>query len=232
MCGGACEENWFDNLVESVGDGCRTSFWRDNWFQGQCWAFKYPNVFTNSEQKENNINNMGECRKSDWRWDLKWRRRWFLREEGQVQSFMQDSEIVTVFADRKDRWVWTLDTSGAFTVKYAYWGRYEWKFLGQRKEEYKLLRELKIPAKPRHFVWRMLNGGLPTKSALTRRGIDLQEVEKRCIFCNSGMDTIEHLFSIVKGSELFETVYTSGPILLHHCYKNRLCTSFNIWELE
>lgn len=31
MCGGACEENWFDNLVESVGDGCRTSFWRDNY---------------------------------------------------------------------------------------------------------------------------------------------------------------------------------------------------------
>jgi len=60
-----------------VGNGGRINFWHDSWLGEEPLASSFPEIFMNSEQKEEIIGNMGVWGGDMWRWELLWRLPWF-----------------------------------------------------------------------------------------------------------------------------------------------------------
>lgn len=89
---------------------------------------------------------------------------------------------------------WCYEQNGQYTVKSAY--KMLQRNLGRwtEDEENKIWRglwKLQIPEKVKVFLWRALNGCLPTKCNLRTRSIETDEV---CPFCRVDKETTAHCF--------------------------------------
>ncbi|KAL8498612.1 hypothetical protein ACS0TY_021813 [Phlomoides rotata] len=58
----------FSNIV---GNGNNTSFWNDEWIDGECLRCKFPRLYRLSLQKHSNIGETGNWVNGTWVWDWK-----------------------------------------------------------------------------------------------------------------------------------------------------------------
>uniref|UniRef100_A0A803QE56 CCHC-type domain-containing protein n=1 Tax=Cannabis sativa TaxID=3483 RepID=A0A803QE56_CANSA len=98
--------------------------------------------------------------------------------------------------DIEDKIMWHYTKNGEYSVKSGYCMAMELrKEVTQSNEKdmmawWRGMWKLKLPPKVKHFVWKMANSWLPTHSALTSRGMD---VDPRCSRCsNGGRENIFH----------------------------------------
>jgi len=56
--------------LRKVGNGLKTSFWRDVWHGSRSFAQKYPRLFLISSQKEALVGEVGGCREEGVFWNL------------------------------------------------------------------------------------------------------------------------------------------------------------------
>uniref|UniRef100_A0A803Q6R3 Reverse transcriptase domain-containing protein n=1 Tax=Cannabis sativa TaxID=3483 RepID=A0A803Q6R3_CANSA len=89
----------------------------------------------------------------------------------------------------RDTMFWQGSTNGRFSVKSAYWGAQNHRFQPEKKV-WKDLWKLKIHARQKMLLWRILNGCLPLKNRLGY----VQESDKARVFCGLQTENDVHLF--------------------------------------
>lgn len=104
------------------------------------------------------------------------------------------------YVSAADRWSWSPQKSGKFTVKSAYnlaldnsrdQPLHPLDFSQHATKMWKKLWALKIPNRIHHFLWRCCSNSLPFADTLARRGVT---VDDSCPFCDSGNSCALHLF--------------------------------------
>lgn len=106
----------------------------------------------------------------------------------QLQNLQEEMKSVKL-VPMADRWVWTLENSGVFTVA----------SLRKKIDELKLAavaektRWVKyVPLKVNITAWKVKVDGFPTRFNMSRRGIGIQSLV--CPICNCSVESTEHLF--------------------------------------
>ncbi|GJS10798.1 nucleotide-binding alpha-beta plait domain-containing protein [Tanacetum coccineum] len=111
----------------------------------------------------------------DWVRDIRGR---VSREFEELVGVVQD---IVVHSNCRDKWRWTLDVDGEFTVKELD-RLVEEKILHTDSGGQETIWNKLVPKKVNIFVWRALKGILPVRVELDRRGIDLDSVLCPCLF--------------------------------------------------
>jgi hypothetical protein len=189
---------WFRRVVaKRVGRGNSCRFWKDMWVDNQTLEQRFPRLFSISTQKDDVITEVGSWREGMWRWDLRWRRSFFVWEEQllhQLEAAINNVEIV----DTDDTWVWNPDVDGGFSVKslYVYLARelLPQNTLSQSAQfAFKHIWKTAVPSKVCAFAWQLLLDKIPTRRNLCRRGILLTDAIG-CPLCNGAVESTRHLF--------------------------------------
>ena len=124
---------------------------------------KYPRLYLNSKQKKQYILQIGDSSKGKWEWCLQWKRLLFETEISMWANFLEEIQAINVNLQQSDKWVWTNDTSGKYTVRSAY------KLMDRNSKDdntnriFHAIWKLKIPNKVTLFVWGLIRDRLPTK---------------------------------------------------------------------
>ncbi|KAF7822031.1 putative ribonuclease H-like domain, reverse transcriptase zinc-binding domain-containing protein [Senna tora] len=94
---------------------------------------------------------------------------------------------------RKDRWMWTLTTNGAFSVKSAYHAlhakNHPTPSTIQHDRVWRKIWKLDVLPSTRVFLWRAIREILPTCTALANRGMN---VDTKCVLCNCNDESCIH----------------------------------------
>ena len=163
-----------------IGDGMNTRFWEDTWLGDSPLAQQYPLLYNIANHKQVlvaqaltqplNINFRRTLTTNKWE-------QWL-----HLVSRLMDVNLST----EPDKFLWSLTTSGAFTVKSMYLD-----FLnGHTKFLKKYLWKIKVPLKIRIFMWFLNRKVILTKDNLAKRNWN---GNKCCSFCDAE-ETIQHLF--------------------------------------
>jgi hypothetical protein len=118
------------------------------------------------------------------RWNFSWRRRPFAWEETLIEELVEVLQT-TNLTDNEDKWRWTIDPNGEFSVKSTY------VFLsdllvdrgnlsGDQISAFKAIWKCPAPSKVMGFAWQVLHDRIPTKVNLFRRKILLQPADQDC----------------------------------------------------
>lgn len=83
--------SWFNSaLVRCVGNGRKTSFWKDAWRGGMPFRDKYPRLFSTSNQKGESVGDMVGEPSPNVVWNFEWRRRLFVWEEHLLDDLREE----------------------------------------------------------------------------------------------------------------------------------------------
>jgi hypothetical protein len=192
-------DNWFpSNICCRVGNGNNVGFWKFKWFGNQPLCHLFPGLYAKETGKDVVIAaRMGsQVTRPSWSWN--WSEGLNEVDEQQVAS------LKALFADfmlqpaTADSWRWVSDTNGMFSVKSCYSLLLTFRQLAELDEDLLMaLRKLwksDIPSKVKVFGWRLLLKKLPTRAALSRRGILDNQHDLRCVFCSLSIEDTTHLF--------------------------------------
>jgi len=104
------------------------------------------------------------------------------------------SKLSLLNREKEDKLIWKFNSKGSYTVKLAY--KYAMETLVD-KEEYRIPGEwtsmwkMKIPQKIKVFLWRALQGVLPTRMRLQDKGVPCTD---SCPFCQTNYENDWHVF--------------------------------------
>lgn len=206
-----------------IGNGKAVNIWQDSWIPnetGRRVVSAQSNCYTLKTVSEL-IDHQSKC----WNFTL-------VTQIFQLWEAWQILKIPVYQQGCKDTRIWKADKSGKFTVSSAYKlactihsesaAPAEANRTREEKSKmWKLLWQLNIKAKLKHFLWRCVHNWLATGEALKGRGMDIDD---RCKRCGLETETREHLMFHCPESEL---IWKLAPLrwdrMLDHTY------SFEDW---
>ncbi|GKA78844.1 RNA-directed DNA polymerase, eukaryota [Tanacetum coccineum] len=126
-------------------------------------------------------------------------------EQSQLNALLSDIEG-TYLVDMSDRWAWTLEGSGEFSV--ASIRRLIAKhFLPDVASKTRWITE--VPIKVNIHAWKVKLDGLPTRLNISKRGIPIDSI--LCPTCDIAVESSRHIFFQCKiATELFRMI-TNWP---------------------
>ncbi|GJU96848.1 reverse transcriptase domain, reverse transcriptase zinc-binding domain protein [Tanacetum coccineum] len=139
--------------------------------------------------KEVNVMDRGFWDDSRWVWEWDWVRDIRGRVCKELEDLLGALQHVVVSNNCRDRWRWSLDEDGKFTVKELSRLIEEKIILSDNRDQETPWNKL-VPKKVNIFVWRALRRRLPVRVELDKRGIDLDSV--LCPCCNNIVETGAH----------------------------------------
>jgi hypothetical protein len=163
-----------------VGNGCRTSFWKNSWIGNGPLAVKFPILFDWALDKDVTVN---KVLSSDFD-ALSFRRRMM----GSLQVLYDELVALCTnctLTDQEDKVNWCLGNKG-FTVN----SLYKKNLIDQVKVPYRFLWKSKLPQKIKVFIWLVITNKILTKDNLKKRN---WKGSSECCFCG-GLESIDHLF--------------------------------------
>jgi hypothetical protein len=190
-------DEWFDHVVnKKVGNGRTINFWQDVWAANQSLQVLFPRLFAISVQQEVVISEMGRWVDGMWRWDLRWRRHFFVWEENLMQHLMVSLSHKTITVE-DDSWRWIPGTEEEFSVKsmYVFLENNLLNHAPRSRMElfaFKYIWKCGVPSKLSAFVWQLFLDKIPTRDNLRYRGVTL--ADGNCPFCATVPETSRHLF--------------------------------------
>ncbi|XP_076919810.1 uncharacterized protein LOC143580751 [Bidens hawaiensis] len=121
---------------------------------------------------------------------------WSWKKEPTSKAELEEFEELSEFISQVllnmgvDEWRWEGDANGCFSVA----GVRGWlSKINVGSSDYVLDWCKWVPDKCNIFMWRALLDRLPTKTALSRRNIDIGNTQ--CIFCDESEETVDHVFT-------------------------------------
>ncbi|GJU07587.1 RNA-directed DNA polymerase, eukaryota [Tanacetum coccineum] len=167
-----------------MGDGEQTLFWEDSLLSDPPLKNIFPQLYALESDKHACV----AAKFRDTSMSASFRRvpRGGLEEE-QFQLLV-DKVAPVILSSFKDRWVWTLDSGGEFSVKStrSYIDDYLFPIVGPPTRWVNA-----VPIKINIFAWRISLDRLPTRFNLSFRGIDVSSI--LCPICSSAGETSSHL---------------------------------------
>ncbi|MCI04536.1 putative ribonuclease H protein, partial [Trifolium medium] len=183
--------------VKKMGGGNSIKFWKDVWVGDQTLESRFPRLFGVSVQQDNVVREVGRWVDGEWRWELLWRRNFFVWEEALMRNLM---EVISHrgITDAEDRWVWKPNEAEGFTVKSMYIVL-EGVLLPQsllndfESVVLKNISKSAVPSKVCALAWQLCLDRIPTKENLCRRGI-VRIDDSLCSLCGETVETSRHIF--------------------------------------
>ncbi|GJR44940.1 RNA-directed DNA polymerase, eukaryota, reverse transcriptase zinc-binding domain protein [Tanacetum coccineum] len=177
--------NVFDYLGLKLGNGDSTSFWYDNWSGVGAAKDLYPRLFALENFKEINVSSKinDSCLNRSFRRPARGG-----AEQAQLDALATLVSQVNL-VNKADRWVWTLEGSGEFSVASTR------KVIDENRLKSDLSKTIwvkYVPIKINVLAWKIKMDVLPTRLNISRRGIDIHSIS--CPICDNGIEASDHLF--------------------------------------
>ncbi|GJT60555.1 RNA-directed DNA polymerase, eukaryota [Tanacetum coccineum] len=177
--------NIFDYIRIKIGNGDNTSFWKDKWHNEGVLKDVFPRLYALERHQNVTIH----TKLIDYSLVNFFRR----NPRSGVEEFQLDnlSRLVSTItlSSAVDRYVWSLENSGEFSVK----------SIRQVIDAncfpviHSATRWVKsVPLKVNIMAWKIKMDGLPTRMNISRRGIEIDSIV--CPICNSGAESSCHIF--------------------------------------
>ena len=163
-----------------VKDGSHTRFWMDTWLGSQPLKDKFPALFNIVRRKQDSVAKVlaSVPLNISFRRNLAGRN---LRDWHRIVASLQDVNL----QEERDVFIWTLHSSGSFSVKSLYAA-----LINNGVRVSQDLWQIKIPTRIKIFLWYLKRGVILTKDNLAHHNWN---GDKRCCFCHCP-ETIQHLF--------------------------------------
>jgi len=200
---GVAGGRWFDDRVaRRVGDGSNTLFWYDRWIGDLPLCRRFNRLFGLALNKLSTVSDMytlgWEVGGDAW----SWRRPLLAWEKEMLGECRLILNNFVVHTDVSDRWQWTPDIAGGYTVRGAYQIlTFQGAPLINVTED--LVWHKQVPLKVSILAWRLLRDRLPTKTNLLRRGI----LPSEAITCVAGCGNDESAHHLFLHCELFGSLW-------------------------
>ncbi|GJY97005.1 RNA-directed DNA polymerase, eukaryota, reverse transcriptase zinc-binding domain protein [Tanacetum coccineum] len=168
-----------------MGNGDSIRLWEDPWHEGGILKLRYPRVYALEMCKSITIGGkLAHPNLSD-----SFRR--YPRGGAEFSQFGEFSALMhqVIRAPMADRWMWTRNSSGEFTVASVR------QFIDDKiciGRDHKTTWIRFIPNKVNIHAWKVMLNALPTKFNISRRGIQIDSII--CVNCGIGVETTNHLF--------------------------------------
>nr|GEX38830.1 RNA-directed DNA polymerase, eukaryota [Tanacetum cinerariifolium] len=117
-----------------------------------------------------------------------WADNWGGAEQVQFNALLDMISSINL-VPMADRWVWTLENSGDFSVA-SIREKIDKKRLPIVFSKTRWVRY--VPIKVNVLAWKIKIDALPTRQKISRRGIDIQSIT--CPVCDNGVESLDHLF--------------------------------------
>ncbi|KAJ0534015.1 putative reverse transcriptase zinc-binding domain-containing protein [Helianthus annuus] len=173
-----------------VGNGQDLFFWLDPWLAQRPLKEEFPNLFRLEKRKKckvkDRIVRLVSNSSGKWMWRTEPNADVELAEWSRLCCLLRS----TFLSDHKDRWTWLGSGVEGFSVKAVkhlldlnkdFSSRFVWEWCSW------------IPKKCNLFAWRAEQDRIPTREALIRRNIFVED--SACPLCNTGVETVDHLFT-------------------------------------
>ena len=171
-------------LKIKIGNGDSIRLWEDPWHVDGILKVRFPRIYASELRKSITIGEkLGHHNLSDT----------FRRcPRGGVEQ-LQFDDLVTLIqqvsiAPIADRWAWTRNSSGEFTVASAR------QFIDDKSSacgEFKTSWIRYIPNKVNIHAWKVMSNALATKFNMSRQGIPIDSIT--CVNCKTGVENTNHL---------------------------------------
>ncbi|GKB59883.1 RNA-directed DNA polymerase, eukaryota, reverse transcriptase zinc-binding domain protein [Tanacetum coccineum] len=171
--------------MKKLGNGADTYFWEDLWHGDMVLKQRYPRLYALEVKKTVDV--ASKLSQENLTWSFRRAPR-----SGVEQDQLTDLTTYVkgvVLGVTPDRWYWTLDGSGEFSVASAR------KVIDDNRfsEVSNQTRWIKaVPIKVNIHVWKVRMDCLPTRLNISRRGIDIPSI--LCPVCGSVTESSSHLF--------------------------------------
>ncbi|GJY45761.1 RNA-directed DNA polymerase, eukaryota, reverse transcriptase zinc-binding domain protein [Tanacetum coccineum] len=168
--------NVADYIRLKLGNGENTRFWVDNWYEGGVIKELFPRMFALELNKNATVSSKLNASSLDNSFRRKARSG---IEEMQLNSLAEISRMTTL-VPCEDRYVWTLESDGVFSV-----ASIRKEIDGNRFQDVSLpTRWVKsVPIKVNIIAWKVKSNALPTRFNISRRGMDIDSIV--CPICNA-----------------------------------------------
>ncbi|GJX92578.1 RNA-directed DNA polymerase, eukaryota, reverse transcriptase zinc-binding domain protein [Tanacetum coccineum] len=177
------------SCLRVLGDGRDIRFWIDRWVDNRRLCDRLPRFYHLDRKKEGYIPDKGSWVNGGWRWEWDWVRSIRGRVSKEFEELLSVMQNIVVHSNCRDKWFWSLDEDGVFTVKMLA-RLVDERILHVKSGGRETIWNYLVPKKVNIFIWRALKGRLPVREELDRRGIDLDSV--LCPCCNNIVETCAH----------------------------------------
>ncbi|GJW79680.1 RNA-directed DNA polymerase, eukaryota [Tanacetum coccineum] len=176
----------FSNLFrKKIGNGVNTSFWADSWIGSIPFKEKFPRLYALEESKSISVaDKLGLSSLY-----LSFRRPSKGGIEQESFNLLCKSVRGVVLSNIEDRWSWSLEGSGLFSVKSSR-AYIDDLLLPKADAATRWIRIL--PIKINVFAWKVCLDALPTRCNMSLRGIDIPSI--LCPLCNRAVENSDHIF--------------------------------------
>ncbi|GKB26925.1 reverse transcriptase domain, reverse transcriptase zinc-binding domain protein, partial [Tanacetum coccineum] len=195
------------SCVGLLGDGRDIRFWVDRWVDNKRLCDRFPRLYHFDRRKEGSVMEKGSWVNDVWCWEWDWVRNIRGRVNREFEDLLGVVQNIVVHSNCRDKWRWTLNENGEFTVKELA-RLVEEKILHTESGGHETLWNILVPKKVNIFVWRAIKGRLPVLVELDKRGIDLDSV--LCPCCNNSVETCAHCLCFTSVSKEHKNPPTSS----------------------
>ncbi|GKE05388.1 RNA-directed DNA polymerase, eukaryota, reverse transcriptase zinc-binding domain protein [Tanacetum coccineum] len=177
--------NMFEFMRLNLGNGEGTRFWKDKWFDGGTMKVLFPRLYALEMDKmmtvsvKMNANGLDQSFRRKPRSGV---------EESQYNAMVDISQNIQL-KPCDDRYVWSLNNSGEFSVASL-------RKVIDDNRFHKVNSSTRwvnlVPIKVNVIAWKVMSNALPTRFNISSRGMDIDTME--CPICKEGSETSSHLF--------------------------------------
>ncbi|GJZ47405.1 RNA-directed DNA polymerase, eukaryota, reverse transcriptase zinc-binding domain protein [Tanacetum coccineum] len=175
----------FSFMQKKLGNGADTCFWEDTWRGVMPFKQRYPRLY--GLELDKNINVAAKLAQTSLVSSFRREPRSGMEASQLVDLLAQMEEVV--LGDMTDRWYWSLEGSGVFSVASVR------KLIDDIRlpEVSSQTRWIKaVPIKVNVLAWKVRLDGLPSRLNISRRGMNITSI--LCPICDREVESVSHVF--------------------------------------
>ncbi|GKA30743.1 RNA-directed DNA polymerase, eukaryota [Tanacetum coccineum] len=207
----------YSYIQKKIGNGENTSFWDDVWIGDTPLKSKFSRLYALEDSKRISV----ASKMAQENWSGSFRR---VPRSGAEQAQMEELIVLlegTTLGNSNDRWYWSLDGSGIFSVS-SIRQAIDDSRLPVVSSQTRWIME--VPIKINIHAWKVRLDCLPTRLNLSSRGLDIPSI--LCPSCGVIVETTSHVFFQCElAKDLFRMVCNWWNVAFREVY------SFDDWVL-